>query len=212
MCDLLGDLRTLEDSAATRNSPGSDLVKGWSSPESKRKAQLRTDGPRVLSTPSPELKGEAQIRIDDRGISEPSPVLKGEIFKLQLQSRGTEEAPSVVSPVLVCFLNDTEQNQLGMNKTGTMVHREAGVGAAYECEHEAGTDCDHLPIEALSQPSIENEIRKQRGAGVAIMIIMSLHRLFHNLQLSMKRHKKSQHSNHLGHLGVASLCLLLSYW
>jgi hypothetical protein len=59
-----------------------------------------------------------------------------------------------------------------MNKTGTVVqttavHREAGVGAAYEPEHEAWTDCDHLPAEVLSQPSIENEIGKQRGAGVA---------------------------------------------
>jgi hypothetical protein len=69
--------------ARSRNSPGSDLVKGRSIPESKRKAQLRTDGCGVLSTPSLELKGEAQLRIDDRGISEPSSVLKGGgIFKL----------------------------------------------------------------------------------------------------------------------------------
>jgi hypothetical protein len=38
MRDLLGDLRTLEGSVVTRNSLGSDLVKGRSSPESKRKA------------------------------------------------------------------------------------------------------------------------------------------------------------------------------
>jgi hypothetical protein len=47
-----------------------------------------------------------------------------------------------------------------------MVQREAEVGTAYEPKHEARTHCDHLPTEVLSQPSIENEIRKQRGAGV----------------------------------------------